>query len=55
MTTENITPLRSHGQYHVEAQLAKELDEMIHKYDGLLSRVAVLGILEVLKHGLLNQ
>lgn len=40
--------------YPIESELAKRLDSLIHEYDGEVSLVAVIGVLDMKKHELLN-
>lgn len=35
--------------YRIESELAGKIDELIHEYDGMISCVAVVGVLELIK------
>ena len=40
--------------YPKESELSKRLDKLIHEYDGELSIVSVIGVLDMLKFELIN-
>jgi hypothetical protein len=44
------------GLFHREmaAKLCDELEAVIHQYDGKLLAVEVLGIMEIIKHNIIN-
>jgi len=43
------------GPYKVESELASKLDNLIHEYDGILSCVVVVGILEMIKADIIEE
>jgi len=41
--------------YRLESELATKVDVLIHEYDDLISAVAVIGILDLIKADILSQ
>jgi len=41
--------------YILESELAGKIEKLVHEYDGKISSVAVVGVLELIKTDILNQ
>lgn len=44
-----VGKIRQSKPYKIESELAGKIDELIHEYDGMISCVAVVGVLELIK------
>lgn len=52
--SDNVKQLRPEGHYAMEAEIDDRIKLLIHEYDGRISLVAVLGILELVKADLIR-
>jgi len=52
--TANVTPLRDGKHFALEAEISDRLWNLIMEYEGRVSLVATLGVLDIVKHGLLT-
>lgn len=51
----NVTQLRDGKHYALEAEITGRLKDLVMEYEGRVSLVAVLGVLELLKAELLKE
>ncbi len=54
MTDNNITALPVERKFPIEAELTGRINELIHEYDGQVSTVSVIGVLELVKRGVID-
>ena len=47
--SEKVQQLRPEGHFAAEAELADRLTRLVHEYDGRMSLVGVVGVLELVK------
>lgn len=50
----NITDLRKEKKLPVCAEVIKRLSDVLHEYDGEIGLAEAIGILELMKHSLIN-
>lgn len=52
--SDNVINLRDTPLFALESEVAQRVAALMHEYDGRLSLVSALGVLEVVKHELLQ-
>jgi len=52
--SENIKELGKQKKFPICAELYSRIEALIHEYDGEIGMAEVIGVLEMMKHGLLS-
>lgn len=50
----NVKPLPVEKRYSVEGEMAERIRELIHSFDGRTSLVAAIGVIDLIKHELIE-
>jgi hypothetical protein len=53
MANEKVQQLRPEGHFALEAELADRVQRLVYEYDGRISMVSAIGVLELVKANLL--